>query len=144
RSFTGGDMGAPRIRSMICYERELADHDLATVDLSDHAIGRGLMCRICFKEGEAPVCGCGDHRRREDVRGVLLGTCHVGQDFVGGERMFGAHLSEGRGSVGECAGLVEDDGLCRCQLFEHTAALYDDTVARSEERRVGKECRSWW
>src|SRR5690242_21834994 len=32
----------------------------------------------------------------------------------------------------------------RCSAFCADAACWSSTALRSEERRVGKECRSWW
>src|SRR5256885_7469589 len=70
-----------------------------------------------------PIYGVGEERRRADRKRLL----HVFGDVAAAERV------DGRGP-GENVKVVAEDAL----------ALQRIGVVRSEERRVGKECRSRW
>src|SRR5476649_1592235 len=75
------------------------------------------------------------------AQGVKVVAQHRTQPPPEGTIGVEAQLSEERG----CVELVKDAraAVGEIQLFVHSAGIYT-AGARSEERRVGKECRSRW
>ena len=70
------------------------------------------------------------------LRNVVIVTAVAGLALATGGWLL-QRQAEPTGSVYQQARLFED-------VLAHVADFYVDSIERSEERRVGKECRSRW
>ena len=59
----------------------------------------------------------------------------------------GRHLGEGSNFTSFCRAINADpegEGCCQCSNQKALRIALEEALTRSEERRVGKECRSRW
>src|ERR1041385_6990093 len=105
--------------------------------------------RVLTKEVYA-MAGSGDFKRdfglRDQIQRAAVSTMsNIAKGFErGGDKEFIQFLSHSKGSCGEVRSdlyVALDQGYITPVALN---GLYERNVERSEERRVGKECRSRW
>src|SRR5258707_12220083 len=95
-----------------------------------------VLNRIYTRTGDdgTTALGSGERRPKYDLRIAAYGTVDETNAAIGIVRL---HLSDAR-DLDAMLGLIQND------LFDLGADLAVPQRERSEERRVGKECRSRW
>src|SRR5438034_9358071 len=60
-------------------------------------------------------------------------------------RMQSANFNEPNPLLNNRLGAVDYEGACKCRFNKNYPWAFGPRLSRSEERRVGKECRNlWW
>ena len=111
-------------------------HGMAIHLRPDAVAGYGLEPRG-VADLDAPLAGARDYGLGQRVLGVLLGRGDEPQEVVLAPAIQGEDVGEGGLTLGEGAGLVEDDGVYARYVLEGGRVLDQDVVPRSDAGAYG-------
>jgi len=90
-----------------------------------------------FAQLNAPLAGAGDDGLGQRMLGVLLSRGDEAQEIIFPPAAKSEDIREGGRSIGEGAGLVEDDGIYARDVLEGRCVFDQDVVPRTDTRADG-------